>query len=197
MLRPDGVLDQEGYDFRRSSNPKAAQALFVGCFSRLHLHWVLASVPAKRSHAASNRHALQSRIGLFHLVREITRKAGHPGDEALVYVCGEPAVVFHLRASGLPLVSPVADLGFLGKPQPRPTFVVMTSRAARSEEINSAWWEHGSAADLLKLPEVFESDLVRLDEAVNFDDLDNLADKPTEFWWWYVRSKAAASGIRR
>ncbi len=141
------------------------------------------------AHAWKDRAGTQSAVQMFsEQVREITRKAGYSSDEAIVYVCGEPAVVFHLRANGLPLVSPVPNLGFLGQPQPRPTFVVMTSRAAQSEQNKFAWFEHGSAADLLKLPKVFESDLVQLDEAVNFDDLDNLADEPTEFWWWHVRS---------
>ena len=141
------------------------------------------------SHAWKSRTDIQSAARAFaEKVREITRKAGYPGDEAMVYVCGEPAVVFHLRASGLQYVSPVPNLRFLGQPQPRPTFVVITSRAMKSPENVDARFKHAMFGDLLDPQSVFESDLVHLDESVKLDDLNDASTRPTEFWWWHVRS---------
>lgn len=50
---------------------------------------------------------------------------------ALVYVHAEPALVFHLRALGLPVVQPVQDLEFTRKPgvDQAPTFVIVGERS--------------------------------------------------------------------
>jgi hypothetical protein len=52
---------------------------------------------------------------------------------ALVYVHAEPALVYHLRALGLPVVQPVQDLEFTRKPgvDQAPTFVIVGERSQR------------------------------------------------------------------
>ena len=179
---------------RRSPNPSHSESHSWMPSSRVgFILLVLLACSSVRSiagtaHVWKDRTGIQSAAVRFsEQVREITRKAGFPEDEAMIYVCGEPTVVFHLRASGLPLVSPVPNLRFLGQPRPRPTFVVMTSRAMRSQENLRPWFEHGALADLLEPRAVTESDLVRLDESANLDDLLKRPVRPTEFWWWHVR----------
>jgi hypothetical protein len=51
--------------------------------------------------------------------------------DALIYVHAEPALVFHLRAHGLPVVQPVQDLEFTRKPgvDRAPTFVILGDRS--------------------------------------------------------------------
>jgi hypothetical protein len=53
--------------------------------------------------------------------------------DALVYVQAEPALVFHLRSLGLPVVQPVQDLEFTRKPgvDRAPTFVIVGERSQR------------------------------------------------------------------
>jgi hypothetical protein len=53
--------------------------------------------------------------------------------DALVYVHAEPALVYHLRARGLPVVQPVQDLEFTRKPgvDRAPTFVILGDRSHR------------------------------------------------------------------
>ncbi|MEX1232638.1 MAG: glycosyltransferase family 39 protein [Planctomycetaceae bacterium] len=81
--------------------------------------------------------AWQSRLGIEHASHRIaeailndtvSRKTVPAKDRAIVYVWGEPAVVFHLRAAGWPMVAPVANFGFLepipGAPM-LPTYLVV------------------------------------------------------------------------
>ncbi|MDA0832015.1 MAG: glycosyltransferase family 39 protein [Planctomycetota bacterium] len=81
--------------------------------------------------------AWQSRLGLEIASNEIaeailndsfSRETIAAKDQAIVYVWGEPAVVFHLRAVGWPLVAPVASTSFL-EPNPGapdlPTYLVV------------------------------------------------------------------------
>ena len=139
--------------------------------------------------ASQNRSGIRSAAQTFaERIREITRNAGHPENEAIIYVLGEPAVVFHLRGTGLSLVAPVQNLACLDRPQPRPTFVVLSQHAIRSEEIKNAWFAHRSPGDLLNLPPVVESDLVRFDESEDLSHLRKTTSTPSEIWWWHVRS---------
>jgi hypothetical protein len=52
-------------------------------------------------------------------------------DGVIVYVLGEPAVVFDLRADGLANVAPVQDLDFIGQRQPLPTFVILGNQTVQ------------------------------------------------------------------
>jgi dolichyl-phosphate-mannose-protein mannosyltransferase len=57
-------------------------------------------------------------------IRSATAAAGHPSDEAIVYVYGQPAMLFGLKASGLPLIGPIQAQDFPRGVHPRPVFLV-------------------------------------------------------------------------
>lgn len=62
-------------------------------------------------------------------IRTETASSGYPENEAFVYVLGEPALVFGLKAEGLPAVGPAQNMGFEDRPLLRPTFLAFPSRA--------------------------------------------------------------------
>ena len=79
--------------------------------------------------AWQDRSAIQAASKAFaSTIRQETARAGFPQDEAIVYVIGEPALVFGLKSEGLPAVGPEQDLSFLKGPAERPTFVAYSSR---------------------------------------------------------------------
>ena len=99
-------------------------------------------------------------------VRRETAREGFPEDEAIVYVIGEPALVFGLKAEGLPAVGPVQDLGFMKHSPQRPTFVAFSSRLSSMppdvrEELGSPRFEREEIAT----PR--QSHLVQLDEGIS------------------------------
>jgi len=60
-------------------------------------------------------------------------QSGQGPIDALVYLHAEPALLYHLRALGLPVVQPVQDLEFAKKPgvDRAPTFVIVGDRSGR------------------------------------------------------------------
>ena len=66
-------------------------------------------------------------------VKREVRLAGFPENEGIVYVLGEPALVFGLKAEGLGLVGPVQGFGFIDNPIQRPTFLAFPPRTRPSE----------------------------------------------------------------
>jgi hypothetical protein len=95
-----------------------------------------------------------------------TLTGGRP-DDVICYTYGEPAVLFQLRLAGLPLVAPVADLGFAhptGHATDHPTFLVAGPHAERDPEFQRQFAE---VRDRL-LPageyEFLPSELVQLDQ---------------------------------
>ena len=89
----------------------------VGCFL-IRCRIGTANVWQDRSDLASRIEAVIPRI------QQQTIGAGYPGDEAIVYVRGEPAVVFALKGSGLPFVAPIQSVDRLATSQPRPAFLI-------------------------------------------------------------------------
>ena len=67
-------------------------------------------------------------------IKKETVTLGFPEDEAVVYVPGDPALFFGLKASGLPAVGPVQGLGFMQAPSQRPTFVAFPWRKSAMSE---------------------------------------------------------------
>lgn len=86
-----------------------------------------------------DRTAIQSVSKVFaSAARRETERQGFAKDEAIIYVIGEPAMVYGLKAEGLPAVGPVQDLGFMNLPVQRPTFVATSSRpTAMSEDVRA------------------------------------------------------------
>jgi 4-amino-4-deoxy-L-arabinose transferase-like glycosyltransferase len=89
-----------------------------------------------------NEHCWQDRSSLARAaanlaieIRKQTDSAGHPGDEAIVYVAGNPALVYALKANGLPLVGPVQDLDSVPRTHPRPTYVIRWSPNDRFDAV--------------------------------------------------------------
>jgi dolichyl-phosphate-mannose-protein mannosyltransferase len=69
-------------------------------------------------------------------VKKETATLGYPENEAIVYVLGDPAIVFGMRSEGLPAVLPAQGLGFMERPIVRPTYVAFppNSDAVTTEE---------------------------------------------------------------
>lgn len=83
------------------------------------------------AHAWEDRTTIQRGAGQFaRTIRTETAKDGYPDNEAFVYVLGEPALVFGLKAEGLPAVGPAQNLGFENFPILRPTFLAFPSRVS-------------------------------------------------------------------
>ena len=88
------------------------------------------------AHAWNDRTSAQSISEKFAAsVKRETAQSGFPETEAIVYVIGEPAIMFGMKAEGLPAVGPVQGLGFMQQPIVRPTFVAFPPRdSAMSRE---------------------------------------------------------------
>lgn len=81
--------------------------------------------------AWADRTDLQSTSGeIATAVRAVNAREGFPADEAIIYVMGEPALVFGLKSEGILAIGPVQDLGFANQTPQRPTFVAVPSRAS-------------------------------------------------------------------
>ena len=91
-----------------------------------------------------NSHALRDRTSLADIARQFTQKIeqkmrgpGFSKDGLIIYVWGEPALVFNLRASGFAYVLPIQNFDFIGKSQPLPTFVAFGPHAFESPEFEN------------------------------------------------------------
>jgi 4-amino-4-deoxy-L-arabinose transferase-like glycosyltransferase len=127
---------------------------------------------------AGTMHAWQDRSGLSRAMNSIannlhdeTSGRGFPDDEAIVYVFGEPPVLFGLKANNLPLAGPVQNLAFLATTHPRPTFLILTERAFRSESFRTEWKSKQEAFEPVAVVRVFESHLVHFDQNASFPQL--------------------------
>ena len=110
-------------------------------------------------------------------VKKETRLAGFPENEAIVYVLGEPALVFGLRAEGLGYVGPVQGLEFANAPIRRPTFLAFTPGAVEWKDADRFQREDG-----MMIP---RSHLVLLDEGEKIS-YDNIAtENETRLWRLY------------
>jgi hypothetical protein len=107
--------------------------------NRWQYHWIevlvvscLGACCLIRCQAGTN-HGWEDRSGVSWTVVELARviksqtsRSGFPGEESIVYVYGEPAIVFALKACDLPLVGAVEGIGFSNESQPRPTYFIST-----------------------------------------------------------------------
>ena len=83
-------------------------------------------------------------------------------NQAIVYVYAEPALFYHLRAKGLPMVAPVADLGFADRPSAVPTLLAVGPHARRSPEFQAEFQKRGGRFELLESYRFTPSPLVLL-----------------------------------
>ena len=67
-------------------------------------------------------------------VKKETVMLGFPEDDSVVYVPGDPALFFGLKAAGLSAVGPVQGLGFMQRQLLRPTFVAFPWRKSAMSE---------------------------------------------------------------
>ena len=81
-------------------------------------------------------HALRDRTSMEVVAASISRTIVHKvdarspsNDGAIVFVWGEPALVFGLRANGISYVSPIQDLDAIVRRQPLPKFLVFGKQA--------------------------------------------------------------------
>ncbi len=158
----------------------------------LLLAWLLICTVARSligtTHAWQDRSLLsQAAESIAAQVKGQTVAAGFPGDEAIVYVFGEPAVVFSLKASGLSLIGPVQNLDFLNGPHPRPTFFVRSGRAYRSDVFGAAWESHRNDFETFGTKRARESSLVQFDEGTEFSKQSELLRSDESLWVYRVR----------
>ncbi|TXI04992.1 MAG: phospholipid carrier-dependent glycosyltransferase [Rhizobium sp.] len=90
-------------------------------------------------------------------IKEAAIRSGAPDDEAISYVYGAPAVIFHLRANRLPLSFPVQSREVLSSRAARPTFRV-DLRSPGSLSVSS------DDADVVSVFRFSPSMLVELDQ---------------------------------
>lgn len=107
----------------------------------------------------------EDRTGLESIARDIRQMLqSRFDDKALIYVYAEPALFFHLKASQLELVAPVADLGFKNQSAPIPVLLAVGPHAERSESFQSEFQKSVSRWELLGEFSSLPSDLVLLDQ---------------------------------
>ena len=98
----------------------------------VRLRWQAAAIVSRvqgSAHCWRDRGEIQRTAKQFAATaRREAVKSGFPENEAIVYVIGEPALVFGMKAAGLPAVGPVQGLGFLNSPVLRPTLIAFPSR---------------------------------------------------------------------
>ena len=117
-------------------------------------------------------HAWQDRSSLSRAAATISsRIRSETKLDSIVYVMGEPALFFHLKAAGLPLVGPVQGLEFLEGNAPVPVYLVRTSRAFRSRGFQDQWQAHRNDLEIVDRLTVRESHLVVLDENLSIANL--------------------------
>lgn len=129
------------------------EVLAVGCLAACCLIRCLAGT----NHAWEDRSGVARSVeGLATLIKNQTSRQGFPGEESIVYVYGEPAIVFAMKACDLPLVGAVDGIGFSNEPQPRPTYFISTGAI------------DGGNFELLKSVRQPQSHLVQLDRWDSF-----------------------------
>jgi dolichyl-phosphate-mannose-protein mannosyltransferase len=106
----------------------------------------------------------EDRTGLERAARQIQKRvqAEYQG-QAVVYVYAEPALFYHLRANDLPIVAPVADLGFVDRSSPVPVLLAVGLHAERSPSFQADFERRASQMELLESFSYTPSELVLLD----------------------------------
>lgn len=130
--------------------------------------WLIAGLATRcylgQSYAWEDRSEVaRSVLSLLNQIKTETTAKGYPADEAIVYVYGHPAAVFALKADGLPLVAPVANLSFVQSPHPRPTFFLFPAHFEDRPVFKSDWEANRSSFGKVSTKDFGNSHLVRLD----------------------------------
>jgi 4-amino-4-deoxy-L-arabinose transferase-like glycosyltransferase len=120
------LIQSERLKLAESSRwPRVPLGLFVVTLVTISLLRVITG----SAHCWRDRGEIQRAASQFAATaRREAVKSGFPENEAIVYVIGEPALVFGMKAAGLPAVGPVQGLGFLNSPVLRPTLIAFPSR---------------------------------------------------------------------
>jgi len=145
---------------------------FVGCVVGWLVVGTLTRCQIGTAHAWQDRsrhsRAIESLAGQ---IKNKTALAGFAENEAFVYVFGDPAAVFTLRASGLPLSGPIQNLDFLAHAQPRPTFLIRSVRGGSSDATKADWKSHEKELERIVTLSLPLSHLVFLDDQDDFTKL--------------------------
>ncbi len=131
--------------------------------------WLVATVAVRcwtgTYHSWQDRTELsRATASIATLLKSQTRDAGFSEDEAIVYVYGNPPIVFGLKSNGLSLVGPVQNLDFLRTPRVRPTFLIRTDSASSDPGFQEEWTAHESEFSRVETTPIRVSHLVRLDD---------------------------------
>lgn len=131
--------------------------------------WLVAIVAVRcwtgTYHAWQDRAELsRATASIASLLQSQTRDRGFSEDEAIVYVYGNPPIVFGLKSNGLALVGPIQNLDFLRTPRVRPTFLILTDRASANAGFQEEWAAHKSEFTRIQTTPIRVSHLVRLDD---------------------------------
>jgi hypothetical protein len=131
----------------------------LGALSALGIAWTIHS---RSDHLSA---IWQDRAGLERTAREIQKliDSKFPG-QAGVYVFGEPALFYHLRANHQEVVVPVADLSFADHPSPLPVLLAVGPHAERSPEFQAEFQKCAPQFELLGTFPYLPSELVLLNE---------------------------------
>ena len=119
-------------------------------------------LPAWQARTGLQRIAVRMQADLERLAAE----AGRPADETIVYVYGEPALFYQLRALGLQLVAPVQGIPTRGDGSREAVGIVVLAtgpHAHRSPQFARQWSDAGGNFSAFTAYDYRPSDLVELD----------------------------------
>jgi hypothetical protein len=160
LLVNTGRLGTRSFDSARAwqaSWCEACLAIWLVIFTAVRCQMGTEHCWQDRSDLARKMEAIATQI------KKVTSAAGFPEDEAIAYVYGEPAIVFALKSSGLPMVGPVQNLNFMAGPHQRPTFFLRTSRVYQIEGFHDQWEAHQHSLEPIAQKQFRQSHLVQLD----------------------------------
>ncbi len=107
----------------------------------------------------------KDRQGIERIAKQIHQVGG--GDAArVIYVYGEPALLFQLRAAGEEFVAPVQDVpdkSAMAKDKPVPTFLLVGPNAAADPQFREQWESKRTHWELLRAFDYMPSPIVWLD----------------------------------
>lgn len=112
-------------------------------------------------------HAWQNRTAMLETSRtflQTVRRQTPSGKPAIIYVYGEPAIFWQLRAQGFVLTGPVQDLRFIERDSPAEVWLVVGPHARRNSQFLEAWKQSGMLFTKENESSVRVSDIVRRDD---------------------------------
>ncbi|QDV32163.1 hypothetical protein Spb1_41130 [Planctopirus ephydatiae] len=112
-------------------------------------------------------HAWQNRTAMLETSRtflQTVRRQTPSGKPAIIYVYGEPAIFWQLRAQGFVLTGPVQDLRFIERDSPAEVWLVVGPHAKRNSQFLEEWKLSGMLFSKENESSVQVSDIVRRDD---------------------------------